>query len=181
MTNTPSLDDLLDFLAHASERGLMPAATAQSLAVACRNVFGVLNDEERAALPISEIDAVIRRFTNKRAKDFNPSSLKEYGRRVRRAVELYVRWRESPADFTVKTRATSAARRKERADKPELLSTMERQNEEETLVQVTRGPGYQTAFPIRPGHVVTIASIPSDLSAAEAERLAQFIKMLATV
>lgn len=38
---------------------------------------------------------------------------------------------------------------------------------------------YQTAFPVRPGHVVTVSNIPLDLSAAEAERLAQFIRLLA--
>jgi hypothetical protein len=44
-----------------------------------------------------------------------------------------------------------------------------------------RNPGgYQTAFPVRPGQIVTISNIPDDLTRAEAERLAQFIQMLAT-
>ncbi len=110
MANSHSLNDLLAFLAHASERGLMPAATAQALAVACRNVFGVLSDEEREHLPLDDLDGIITRFSNKRAKDFNPSSLKTYGLRVRRAVEQLLRWEASPADFSVKTRSTSAAR-----------------------------------------------------------------------
>jgi hypothetical protein len=45
MENAYSVDDLLEFLDHAGDRGLMPAATAQALAVASRNVLGILGDE----------------------------------------------------------------------------------------------------------------------------------------
>jgi hypothetical protein len=41
-------------------------------------------------------------------------------------------------------------------------------------------PGtYQSSLPVRPGLVVTLTNIPYDLTGAEAERLASFIKMLA--
>ena len=121
MANAYSLDDLLDFLDHAGDRGLIPAATAQALAVATRNVLGVLSDSERNDLSQQDLDSVIKRFNNKRAKDFNPSSLKEYGRRLHRAVELFLAWREDPANFTVKTRATAGHRKrdKSKASSPE--------------------------------------------------------------
>src|SRR5437660_1086059 len=115
MTNAYSMDDLLEFLDHAGERGLMPAATAQALAVATRNVLGMLTDEEKRDLGSQDLDSVIKRFNNKRAKDFNPSSLKEYGRRVRRAIDLFLNWRADPANFTVKTRTTTSSRRKGKA------------------------------------------------------------------
>ena len=159
----------------------MPAATAQALAVATRNVFSVLDDDERANLPLDDIDAIIRRFNNKRARDFNPASLKEYGRRVKRAVDLYLRWREDPANFTVKTRATNAGRRRERGPStraPESLPNTPVSEEVENHPTTSSLAGYQTAFPVRPGHVVTISNIPHDLSTAEAERLAQFIRLL---
>ena len=54
----------------------MPAATARALGVATRNVFAVLTDQEKADLGNQELDAVIKRFNNKRARDFNPSSLR---------------------------------------------------------------------------------------------------------
>lgn len=183
MANTHSLDDLLDFLTHASERGLMPAATAQSLAVACRNVFGILDANERAAMPLDDLDGVIKRFTNKRAKEFNPSSLKEYGRRVHRAVELYLRWRDNPADFSIKTRSTNTARKKERPpsheQSHEALVVGGSHAEEDLATPLHGSAGYRTAFPIRPGQVVTVMNIPYDLSAAEAKRFAQFVEMLA--
>ncbi len=176
MANEYSLDNLLQFLEHAGDRGLMPVATAQALAVATRNVLGILADDEKADLSQLDLDAVIKRFTNKRARDFNPASIKEYSRRVRRAVDLFLGWREDPAHFTIKTRATGAARRKDKGIANGEFAIREapaEQTAEET-------PGtYRSAFPVRPGLVVTLIDIPNDLTRAEAERLADFIKMLA--
>lgn len=175
MENGYSMDDLLDFLNHASERGLMPAATAQALAVATRNVLGVLGEAERADLRQTDLAGVIKRFNNKRVKDFSPSSLKEYSRRVQRAVDLFRQWREDPVNFTVKTRATTTARIRERNSRPEPVPLIA---SEEGALAMQQG-GYRSAFPIRPGMVVSIVNIPDDLTRAEAERLASFVRMLA--
>jgi hypothetical protein len=179
MENEYSMDDLLEFLDHAGERGLMPAATAQAFAVASRNVLGVLSEKERQDLSQLDIGAVIKRFNNKRAKDFNPSSLKEYARRVQRAIELFIQWRADPANFTVKTRTTAGARKRDRPDRPEEASDSGARSSAEVLASPQRGGGYQSAFPIRPGVVVSIVNIPDDLTKTEAERLASFVRMLA--
>lgn len=196
MQNTHSMDDLLAFLAHAGERGLMPAATAQALAVATRNVLGVLSAHEREQLPLDDLDGVIRRFTNKRAREFTPASLKEYARRLRRAVELYLQWSSDPANFSVKTRATSSASagRNAPARSPRDARALASAEGNEAVdaagqgrgvtVDTTERPlasesGYRTTFPIRPGHLVTITNVPVDLTSSEAERLAQFIRLLA--
>lgn len=176
MANAYSMDDLLEFLDHASDRGLMPAATAQALAVATRNVLGVLTDEEKSDLGSQDLDGVIKRFNNKRAKDFNPSSLKEYGRRVHRAIDLYINWRNDPANFTVKTRTTAGSRKKGKA--AEIVGPDETHSPFEPTT--TGRPGtYHSSLPVRPGVVVTLANLPHDLTKAEASRLAEFIKMLA--
>jgi len=175
MANDYSVADMLEFLAHASQRGLMPAATAQALAVACRNVFGILGEDEVTDLRTADLDGIIQRFTNKRAKEFNPTSLKEYARRARRAVDLYLQWRGNPADFSVKTRATTPKK-----DRPKSSSQPTRTVEADVDHPPTQIPfgGYQSAFPVRPGRIVTISNLPEDLSKAEAERLANFIRML---
>ena len=180
MANEHSTADLLEFLAHAGDRGLMPAATAQAMAVASRNVLSVLTQEEQADLRGLDLEAVIKRFMNKRAKDFNPSSLKEYARRVRRAVELYEQWLANPAEFNVKTRMSNP--RKERTASREAAAPIATPSgypdlDRNTILQL---PGsFQSAFPVRTGHVVTLVNIPEDLTSSEAERLAQFVRMLA--
>jgi len=169
---------VVDFLTHASERGLMPATTTSSLAVAVRNVFAILGEGERNDLSRLDLDEVVKRFTNKRAREFSPSSLKEYGRRVHRAVELFLRWRENPADFSVKTRATAASGKKPRNSAPS-TKIQEMQAESNGEAAPSEPGGYSSSIPIRPDRVVTITNIPVDLSTAEAERLAKFVRMLA--
>ncbi len=175
MANAYSADDLLEFLDHAGDKGLMPAATAQALAVATRNVLGILSDAEKADLGQLDLDATVRRFTNKRAKDFNPSSLKEYGRRIRRAVDLFLSWREDPANFTVKTRTTTGPRKRDRELGSDESTT--RETSTERAPDEVAGT-YRSAVPIRPGLVVTLVNIPNDLTSAEAERIAGFVRML---
>lgn len=176
MANAYSVDDLLEFLDHATDRGLMPVATARALAVASRTVLGILTDDERADLSRLDIDAVNKRFINKRAKDFNPTSLKEYARRVRRAIDLFLAWREDPANFTIKTRASNSSRKRERGAENGEPAKKEAQVE---AVPAQVAGTYQSSLPVRPGLVVTLANVPYDLTRAEAERLAAFVKMLA--
>lgn len=179
MGNAYSMDDLLDFLAHAGDRGLMPAATASALAVAVRNVLVVLTDNERNDLSQLDTVAIIKRFNNKRAREFSPSSLKEYGRRLQRAVDLFNKWRDDPANFSIKTRATKMANRDTKGagtatDTRDSVATNVEMN-----ATTTSGGGYSSSVPIRTDWVVTITNIPSDLTTAEAERLAKFMRMLA--
>jgi len=176
MANAYSADDLLEFLDHAGDKGLMPAATAQALAVATRNVLGILAENEKADLSQLDVDAAIKRFNNKRAKDFNPTSLKEYGRRVRRAVDLFLGWREDPANFTIKTRTTGAPRKKDQG--PGNSEPATRAPPTEQLPDEVAGT-YRSSVPVRPGLVVTLVNIPNDLTNAEAERIASFVRMLA--
>lgn len=106
-------------------------------------------------------------------------------------MKLFADWRASPANFTVKTRATaargattSAGRANATVLRPAAAqgaATGESGNGEPDPGEfpTAAGTGYRSAFPIRPGLVVGISNIPSDLTKAEAERLAQFITMLA--
>jgi hypothetical protein len=176
MSNTYSVDDVLGFLDHAAEKGLMPPATATALSVACRNVLGVLSDEERQNLSGQDLNSVIRRFQNKRARDFTAPTLKEYARRVHRAVNLFLEWRNDPANFRAPTRATSSTRKRKNDSEPEVEPEL-------PLTQVGAAPQvlpgtYQTAVPLSRDRIVTLLNVPADLTKAEAKRLAAFVEML---
>ena len=173
-----SVQELLEFLDHAADRGLMPTPTAKALAVASRRVFSALNDNERTDLRTVDIEKAIKRFGNKHAKEFTPKSLREYGQRASRAVDQFLRWRSDPAGFSVKTRSTIASRRRS-TDHAQDADTNSPSDIAGTVVAQPSVGGYNTSFPIRPGRVITLANVPADLSQAEADRLAQFVKMLA--
>ncbi|HET9065713.1 MAG TPA: hypothetical protein VFN22_07845 [Gemmatimonadales bacterium] len=183
MANGYSAEDLLDFLSHAADRGLMPAATSQALAVACRNMFGIMDEKEKADLRQVDPVKTAQRFNTKRAKDFSPKSLKEYGNRLARAVELFLRWRDDPANFSVKTRSTKASRSpsaRKHAPTVDIPDSAPADPAPQPTPGVSAASGgYQTSIPVRAGVVVTISNVPKDLTTAEADRLAGFIKLLA--
>jgi hypothetical protein len=179
MATEYSVDELLAFLDHAADRGLMPTATARALGVASRRVFEILPNEQRADVRRLDVAEVFKRFQNKHAKDFTPSSLKEYGRRAQRAVEIFRRWRDDPATFSVKTRSTTASRKKATRSGANVTELAAPLGTQARVPAPDSTAGYETSFPVRPGLVVTLLNIPADLSKAEAERLAQFVKMLA--
>ena len=181
MANEYSVDELLGFLGHASERGLMPAATARALAVASRNVFGILADDEKADVRALDLTDVIKRFSNKRGHEFNPSSLTEYGRRVQRAVQFFIDWRGNPASFTVKTRSSMNA---SNTGRPPLHTaaaetTSRTDTASGTVMSSPDEDSFETSVPVRQGQLITISNVPKNLTAAEAARLADFVKMLA--
>src|SRR5438105_1739339 len=175
MSNEHSMDDLLGFLDHAAERGLLPPATAQALAVASRNVIGVLSDDEMTEVRALDRDVVVKRFQNKRAKDFSTETLAEYRRRFRRALDLFLSWRSDPAKFHAPTRTTVAGR-KRKSDDREMES--DRPVRQTSLISTVPGT-YQTAVPLGPNRIINLSNVPSDLTSEEAERLALFVRMLA--
>jgi hypothetical protein len=170
-------EGLLAFLEVSATRGALPRATAAALTVASRRVMEVLTAKERANLLNVEPVVVVKRFNHKFADHFSAASLKEYGRRFERALELFKQWNAAPSNFSVPTRLTKRARQARAAVDPA---------HEESRVSVeghspapAGAPSFHSSFPVRPGTVVTLLNIPSDLTRAEADRLAQFIKMLA--
>lgn len=178
MATDYSADELLEFLQHAADTGLMPAATARALAVASRRVVDILSDKERADVRTLDVAAVVKRFANKRARDFTPTSITEYGRRFQRAIALFIEWRSDPAAFSVPTRATVVSRAQARAALPHESPVATASQTPVPAPHHRLGSGYESSFPVRAGVVVTISNIPVDLTGGEAERLAQFVRLL---
>jgi hypothetical protein len=94
---------------------MLPSATASALAVGSRTVFATPEALETDDLRALDLDTIVNRFATLRAADFNPGSLKEYGRRVHRAWELLWAWKADPATFNPRTRTTRAKTARERA------------------------------------------------------------------
>lgn len=132
-------------------------------------MFAVLSEPEKDDVRQLDLDSVFTRFQNKRAKDFTPDTLTEYRRRVKKATQLFLNWKENPVGFRAPTRTTRVS--KKRTDDPDDMAP-------ETLVPSSPG-AYQTAVPLGPNRVVMLSNVPSDLTPAEADRLAAFVKMLA--
>jgi hypothetical protein len=178
-------DAVREFLMHAGERGLLPTATASALAVGCRTVFELLSAEEAADLRAVDLHAVADRFAEQRATDFSPGTIKEYVRRVHRAWELFAAWKADPAHFSTARRATVAQIRRSvlsvvGGDTADDAGSLPRKSSEHSAVlHESWRHTYDSTIPIRAGHLVTVANIPTDLTVEEAERLGSFVRLLA--
>src|SRR5947207_1883583 len=56
----------------AAEKGLMNTNTAGGIRAACAQVIGVLDEQEQADVTQLDVEAVLKRFENLKAKDFKP-------------------------------------------------------------------------------------------------------------
>src|SRR6266513_2095553 len=96
---------LVEHWTWAAEKGQMNRNTAGALRTACVHVLGALDNWEQIDVTSLDVDDVIRRFQNLRARDFNPTSLNAYARRFRNAVASFLEHAKDPAGWKPISRA----------------------------------------------------------------------------
>jgi len=168
-----SKDSLIDFLSYVGEKGLMNLATAQSRKASVNAFFSILQPEELQDIRKLDLDEVARRFQNLRGTEYRPESIKVYKGRVSNAINDFKRWKADPSNFKI---ANSSAKPSTSLKPKELAKqkTPEIQKTNEDIQTVV------FPVPIRDGVVVRISGLPSDLSKAEAMKIANVIQALAT-
>ena len=171
--------DLLKFLDFLQDKGLMNADTVGSRRVAVTAVLGILDEDEASDVRTVDMDSLMTRFVNKKGNGFKPESLKLYKARASKALEDFVFYKKDPLSFKpgLTTRGTKSAAENTREAKDSQDVTRPQKTAQ------TQGLGTETLvfpIPIRPGVVIKIAGIPSDLTTSEAKRVSSVIMALAT-
>ena len=179
--NTTALQ-LVEHWKWAADKGLMNRNTAGSLKAACSQVLGVLDDWEQLDVTSIDVEDVIRRFKNLRARDFSPESLSAYERRFRNAVESFLLYVKDPSTWKPTMRPVRAqpdANGQSRA-KRSRSANAEGTEESQTIPSDVPPVGalIEYPFPLR-DNVVARLKLPRDISAAEAKRLYGFMIALA--
>ena len=175
---------LVEHWTWAAEKGQMNRNTAGALRTACVHVLGAVDNWEQIDVTSLDVDDVIRRFQNLRARDFNPMSLNTYARRFRNAVASFLEHAKDPAGWKPVSRAAkvgtnangrATARRGKRAteDRAESGQTGGDSTPAPALIGLIEYP-----FPLR-DNLVARLMLPRDISAAEAKRLYGFMMALA--
>src|SRR6266480_5519400 len=95
-TNTTGRQ-LVDHWTWAAEKGVMNRNSAWGLRAACSQVLSVLDNWEQIDVASLNVDDLIKRFKNLRARDFNPSSLDAYDKRFRSAVTSFLAYVRDPS------------------------------------------------------------------------------------
>ena len=171
---------LVDHWTWAAEKGVMNKNSAGALRAACSQVLSVLDNWQELDVASIDVDDVIRRFENLRARDFNPESLHAYGKRFRRGVESFLEYTKNPSAWKSSSRSVRPSMNagEEPSEKKPTKSHREVATLETALESVPTHGLIEYPFPLRENIVVRL-KLPRDFSAAEAKRLYGFMLALA--
>lgn len=189
-THDYSLAGLNRFLDYALTKGLMKKETASGRKRAANQILGVLDEHELADLRTVDLDATAKRFANLQGAKFKPSSLQVYVSRTNSAIQDFIAYVDDPINFksSVNTRDSSNGGSAKKAKQSQQNTSSKKETPPREEVRHAggeeRGPhGHPETLvfpiPVRPGLVVKISNIPSDLTEAEASKIAAVVKALA--
>jgi hypothetical protein len=177
-----SLDGLLGFLDWTAEKGLMAKNTVNGRKAAVSGVLGVLDPEEKGDITVVDLDSVMSRFINLQGKKYNTSSLNVYKSRTNASISDFRKWLGDPLAFK------PMANRSEK--KPSNKNTKPNKSNGESAraesghnygAGPTVHPASANVLPIqiRENLIVRVLGLPFDLTASEAERIANIVKAMA--
>src|SRR3989442_10203866 len=83
----------------AAEKGLMNRNTANGVRSACAQVIGILDEKESADVTQIDVEAILKRFENLKAKEFKPAVLDTYKNRFRQAVASFRTYVKDPGTW----------------------------------------------------------------------------------
>jgi hypothetical protein len=175
MTEKRSRQDFLAFLDWMSEKGLMAKATVAARKAAATKVLGILSDEEALDVTALNLDDVMRRFTNLEGKGYTPGSLTTYLSRLRSALDDFKVYLDRPLNF--RPGVQPRERRKPEARKEAASGAgAPSATRESTPIPASNA----LSIPIRPDTMIIVQGLPYDLSEAEAAKIANIIRAMAT-
>lgn len=192
MVKDYSLDALNRFLDFALEKGLLKAETAKSRRTAVNKILEKITDEQRADVRKVDLDLEADHFANRQGAGYIPSSLLTYKSRAKTALADFVSWVDNPMGFRPSGTGNGKGGMKNGASTTKKAKTPNRVEEAETPARETPPVRSHSApavdhpasltfpVPIRAGLIVQLCGIPFDLTVAEAEKIAQVVKALAS-
>lgn len=178
-----SLEALKAFIAFVRDKGLASKSTSTGWQVAVNKVLDHLSEGEESDVRAVDLDAALRRFSNKNPNLLSPKSLNEYRRRVAQVIAEFVQWKEDPTAYKPRGRGATPARRKE----PGGLKrdgSMQRQAARHTSLPAppahpasSASASLSLVFPLRADFLAQI-TVPRDIKTDEARRLGAFLLTL---
>ena len=179
MTKERSREKLLEFLDYLADKGLVARSTATARRAAASKLLGILSEEEAKDITKLDLDEVMARFQNLEGSSYTPGSLKTYLSRVRAAVEDFDAYVNNPLGFrpNIRKRERPKANAK-KPDGPKMAAAAK--NPARVEPATTPMSSSIVPIPIRQDTTVFVQGLPFDLSEAEAERIANVIRAMAT-
>lgn len=167
----PTGGAVVEFLSIAAARGDMNANTAGAMRAAVKEVLGCVHNDGWEDVDVSRIDLdqYAERFARLRSSKFKAQSLTVYMSRFKKAVQLYLAWRNDPAGWTYAPGRSQKGRSRPRPKQPPPQSGAYQSSGGAQMIDYP--------YPLREGLIVTL-SLPADLTRQEARRLEAYVNSL---
>lgn len=182
-----------DFISFLEQKGSVSQNTAVGLRTGCDRIFSALSPDEMRNLVGLDVDAAVRRFTNKNPGVLSPASAAVYRSRIHRALNLLTRYNADPVGFKMvepkkngqsqpgsAAKAKSHTRARAQPEAPTTAAIPEQGVESsERRSSGTPVTGSVTlALPLRADFVAQFI-VPRDLTTKEAKRLGAYFATVA--
>lgn len=191
MQQNYSFANLIEFLEYAGTHGLLKASTAQSYRVGCGKIESTLTPDELADVRKIDADVVFARFANANKVKVSPATLREYRRRLATSIDEFLKWRNDPAGYRPRGARKEPPKDEDskkqpkgttkKKDGPRRSPGAESRPSEQSVAFAAQAtaPMLTMPYPLR-SDLLAHVQVPRDLTSDEANRLAAFIKTLAT-
>ena len=169
-------DELVKFHAYLRDKGLMNPRTAYARAQAAQQVLSVLDQREKDDLSQVDRETTFRRFVNKHGQRFTPDSLNTYKHRFNAALDEFLAYVSSPADF----RPSAAPRERTRQSNAGLGRASEKASAAAParFENAPRSEGLLTyPLPLPSGTLAQLL-LPTKITRADAERITSLVSAL---
>ena len=176
---------LLDFMTYLVDKNYMVKSTAAAMKTGVKKVLEVEEQPDALDLRDADVNEIVLRFRNRNRGHLNEKSLRVYEQRFRQATEMYIRWLADDPDWRGRrgatgggTSAAASAKARPTAPRPNSVAPTPAADSPEVPAPEIAGVTMITyPFPIRRG-VQGRITLPDNLTAREAARIARFVETL---
>ena len=173
MADGRSRADLLAFVDYLGQKGLIPPNTASARKASANKVLAILAENEAADVTLLDQNSLFTRFGHLHKSDYSPESLQTYVSRTRTALDDFKRFCDEPLNFRPKPSGVMKLRGVNGKPKPGAAPASP--DDQRPSEPVSTHAVQVLPISIRADLVVKIAGLPHDLTASEAQRIANIV------
>ncbi|MER8368313.1 hypothetical protein [Mesorhizobium sp. M1348] len=183
MNGKRSREALLEFLDYLARKGLMNKTTARSRKASANKVLSILERDEAEDVTNVDLDQLLVRFSNISGSNYTPDSLNTYKSRLKSAIDDFKSYLDNPMSFRPSIQS-SGRKSTERQKSTNTIDngTPERPSQKISPIFPMAPPTSVSILPIpiRPDLTVQVQGLPYDLTPAEANKIANVIRAMAS-
>jgi len=167
---------LVQFLRQSTIEGLLNPAIAKSRLNAVEQLSVELTNDEKNDLRLVDVDVLCLRLHKLQDSSIRPEVLELYNKRLKAALVDYFSWLDNPSSFfSIGGDTIKKEKRYKSSDK-------EKSHEKKALEEITLATSETNSdifsIPLRADRIIYLQNLPLDITAAEADKIANVVKAL---